>query len=376
MLTAVLAASAPPTPSAAQVAAGALYYLGLSIAGGVGLLAAYLAPAGGPVVRRASQLGSPVAAFVAVTAVVNFAAAAAKSAKSTFAGVLDPSELMRFITAAPSHGSSIGVGQVALIQMGVYALLVLALMSMSSRSSRKAARSVVALTVLAAVVPNLPFGGLDADGLAKAVLTSVHIAGVLTWAGGLTVLAVVGISTKAANATAREQLSEDWSTIWTRYSTVAMWAVGMIVVSGSWLAWTHVGSPEQLWTTPYGRYLAVKLILVLSMLAGGGYNTRVLLPAIQSAREGGDHASTFAIAVRHFPRVVTVEALLGIGVLFIVPFLAGSARAQAGWPSARSFDLTVFGTGAVLVALVAIGLWGGTRTISGRTPAPAMSASN
>jgi putative copper export protein len=232
---------------------------------------------------------------------------------------------------------------------------------------------VIVLTVLTALVPNIPLGGVNANGVANAVLTSVHLAGVLAWVGGLIVLAVVGLLTRTENA-ATVQLSEDWGSVWVRYSTVALWAVGMIVVSGSWLAWTHVGSPVQLLTTPYGRYLAVKLVLVLGMLAGGGYNTRVLLPKIRSAREADDRATLLAVAAKHFPKVVLVEGLLGVGVLLIVPFLAGSARAQAGWPSARSFDFTVFGTGAVLVGLVAIGLWAGTRTTSGRTRAPAVSA--
>ncbi len=346
MIITTLAASAPPTPSAAHVVAGALYYLGLSVAGGVGLLAAYLAPADpGVILRRAFRLGIPVAAFVAVTAIANFAAAEPKTAKS---GIAD---------------------HVAVIQLGAYLLLVLALIAMSRRSSRSAGGAVVVLAVLTALAPNVPFGALNANTVAKDVLTSVHIAGVLAWVGGLTVLAVVGLLTRTTNVSATEQLSEDWSTIWSRYSTVALWAVGMIVVSGSWLAWTHVGSPVQLLTTPYGRYLAVKLVLVLGMLIGGGYNTRVLLPQIQSAREAGDRASLLAVAARHFPKVVVVEALLGVGVLFIVPFFAGSARAQAGWPSARAFDFTVFGTGAVLVALVALGLWAGTRRTSTRTPA-------
>jgi putative copper export protein len=375
VLTTTLAASAPSTPSAAQVVAGALYYLGLSVAGGAGLLAAYLAPtAPGVLLRKAFRLGVPVAAFVAVTAVINFVAAAAKSVKTSIAGALDPRELISFITAAPSHGSPIGAGQVALIQTGVYLLLVLALISMSRQSSRRAAAAVIVLTVLTALVPNIPLGGVNANGVANAVLTSVHLAGVLAWVGGLIVLAVVGLLTRTENASPTEQLSEDWGSIWVRYSTVALWAVGMIVVSGSWLAWTHVGSPVQLLTTPYGRYLAVKLVLVLGMLTGGGYNTRVLLPRIQSARDADDHATLLAVAAKHFPKVVLVEGLLGVGVLLIVPFLAGSARAQAGWPSARSFDFTVFGTGAVLVGLVAIGLWAGTRTTSGRTRAPAVSA--
>jgi putative copper export protein len=364
VFSATLAASAPPTPSTARVLVETLYYLGLSAAAGVGLLSAYLAPAeseGGVVIRQALRLGIPVGVLVAVTAIAQFGSAAAKSAKTTLGNSLDPSVLASFVTAAPPRGRSLGTGQVALIQMGIYLLLVVTLFAMSRRASRAAAGAAIVLSVLAAVVPEVPFGALDANAIANSVLTSVHIAGVLAWVGGLTVLAVIGRLTRGSNLQGTERISEDWSTIWVRYSFVALSAVGMLVVSGSWLAWVHVGSPTQLWTTPYGRYLAVKLVLVLGMLIGGAYNTRVLLPRLRAAREADDRASLLTIAVEHFPKVVIAEAILAVAVLFVVPFFAGSARAEAGWASARSFDFTVFGTGVALIGLVVIGLWAGTR---------------
>src|SRR5205823_13763821 len=89
--------------------------------------------------------------------------------------------------------------------------------------------------------------------------------------------------------------------------------------------------------------------------------TRVMLGKRRAARGAGDHPWMFSIAVERLPEVVAVEAVLAVAVLFVVPFFAGSARTEAGSPSARSFDHTVFGTGVVLVGLVAMGLWVGTR---------------
>ena len=58
-----------------------------------------------------------------------------------------------------------------------------------------------------------------------------------------------------------------------------------------------------------------------------------------------------------------------VAVLAVVPFLRGSARGQAGGAAAGPFDLTVFGCGAVLVAITAAALWAGTR-VPPRKPAP------
>ncbi|MGF6886453.1 putative membrane protein [Nocardia sp. GAS34] len=153
-----------------------------------------------------------------------------------------------------------------------------------------------------------------------------------------------------------------------RFGTVAICAVGVLIVSGAWLTWTHIGTPVQMLTTPYGRHLTVKLVMVAAMPAVGTYNSRVLLPGIAAARERGDHATAGLSALRNFPVAVAVEAILAVGVLLVVPFLAGSGRTQAGWPAARAFDPTLFGTGVPFVALVVAALWAGGRARVRRAP--------
>ena len=67
---------------------------------------------------------------------------------------------------------------------------------------------------------------------------------------------------------------------------MALVAAGAVVVSGVWLTWKHVGAPSQLWTTTYGRFLVVKLVLVVALVAAGAGNQFVLLPGIARARPG------------------------------------------------------------------------------------------
>jgi putative copper export protein len=221
--------------------------------------------------------------------------------------------------------------------------------------------------------PLIPWSGWTIDGLARNALTGVHVLGALLWVGGLVVLAAAGLIGRRRARTeaggADVSATAEWMQIWERFSVVALFAVGALIVSGTWLAWSHVGTVGQLVTTTYGRYLGVKLLLVIGLMVAGAYNMRVLLPRIRTARSAGDTRSALHLAATHFPLVVLAEAVTGTGVLAIVPFLRGSARSQAGWAAARPFDLTVAGTGLVLVALVAFALWAGTRTPKAKGPA-------
>ena len=52
-------------------------------------------------------------------------------------------------------------------------------------------------------------------------------------------------------------------------------------------------------------------------------------PRIEALRVRGDQRSLRTILARRFPALVAVELLLGMTVLFVAPFLHGSARNQA-----------------------------------------------
>jgi len=121
-------------------------------------------------------------------------------------------------------------------------------------------------------------------------------------------------------------------------------------ISGSWLAWKHVGGVSEFATTTYGRFLLVKLLLVLALVSAGAYNQFLLTPRIARSHAAGEIGKGFILTLRHFPAVVAAEAALGVCVLFTVPFLTGSVRAQAGDGAAPTVDGTILALGLVLVA--------------------------
>ncbi|TGD89265.1 CopD family protein [Mycolicibacterium sp. CH28] len=342
--------AAPPAPAFVAVVSEVAYYLSLALPLGMALTVGYLAipeDRGGIVSRQARRLALPVAVCVAAAVA------------------------LRWTTSAAS-----GIG---LVQLAGLMLAAIGLVMMGRSASRWLAVGVAAVTVVVAVLPEIPLRSPTPDSLARNALTTVHLLGALSWVGGLVVLAAVGLSRRRSHADDRtndaaEARATEWAQIWERFSMAALIAVAAVIVTGVWLAWVHVGTPSQLFTTPYGRYLAIKLVLVVALLAAGGYNTRVVLPKIRALQQDGDTHGVLHLAARHFPAVVCGEAVIAIGVLAVVPFLRGSARSQAGWPSAGPFDLSVFGTGVLLLALVAAAMWAGTRRPVGSpqpsTPVP------
>ncbi len=163
-----------------------------------------------------------------------------------------------------------------------------------------------------------------------------------------------GLASLVSLSRARHSLGQHaalwWARIWQRFSILALTTVAAIIISGCWLAWKHVGGPAELVTTMYGRFLLVKLLLVLTLILSGAYNEFLLTPRVARAHAAGDIGEGFALTLSRFPAVVTVEAALGVGVLLVVPFLAGSARAQAGDGAAPPVDGTILALGLVLVA--------------------------
>ncbi|KAA0094710.1 hypothetical protein CIW49_24490 [Mycolicibacterium sp. P1-18] len=331
--------SVPPPPSLTDVAGDVVLHLGVSLSAAVGLTVALLA--------IPEDRGGVVAATVRTTVAVPAAAVVAVAA------------VVQFVGAGPA-----GVG--AYVQAVVFATVVVGLLVLSRRASRWLGGGIAVLAAIAILTPLLPAPSSPIAVWMRSLLTGVHVLGAMFWVGGLVVLASAGLVTRrrgrrCEDGSFAERASRDWHQVWERFGVVALWAVGALIVSGAWLSWSHVGTPAQLLTTTYGRYLAFKLVLVVALVAAGSYNVRVLTPRVREARRRNDFRSAFHSAVEHFPAVVTAEACLAVAVFAIVPFLRGSARSEAGWAAARSFDLTVLVTGLVLVLLTGAALWAGSR---------------
>lgn len=337
--------TAPPAPAVVEVVTQVVYHLSLSVPLGIGLAVGAFAVPNGPVSRQVRRLAVPAAIVVIV-------------------GIA-----LQWNEAAHLTGP-------VLVQLAALALAACGLVAMRWTDSRALARAVAAIGIVAAVAPEIPLQWANVSRVATNALTAVHVLAAITWVGGLVVLPVTAIALRSNSIQVNDEdvVAADWAQIWERFSLVALFAVGALIVSGTWLAWSHVGTPAQFVTTPYGRALAIKLILVVVLLCAGAYNVRVVLPRIRVLQHDGDSRGVFRLAAEHFPMVVLGEAAVAICVLTVVPYLRGSARTQAGGPSAAPFDLSTFATGLVLIAVVAAAMWAGTRRslrpLAPSTPAP------
>ncbi|MEU8923665.1 CopD family protein [Kitasatospora sp. NPDC048545] len=286
------------------------------------------------------------------------AARVARSGKGMpFGDALSPARIRDFLQAPAAKGAWIAQGTVYLLQnlvllataAALTALFVPAVRRHTDRVALAALPAALAVTLVAAVPTTAP---ADLDRWLDLAFDQTHIVSGTVWLGGLALL--------VALAGTRGRLGDGagllWADIWRRFSLVAMVCVGAVLVSGLWLSWKHVGAVSQLWTTGYGLALLVKVGLVLGLVTAGAVNQFWLMPRIARARRADDTASLRHLTLHHFPLVVWGEVVLGVAVLAVMPFIAGSARTEAGSAKAVSSG-SLFAAGAALVVALAVSLY-------------------
>ncbi|MFJ7204790.1 copper resistance D family protein [Streptomyces sp. NPDC098789] len=389
-----LAASAGyTTPPPWRVLTKAGYFIGLS--GAIGTTVTY-ATSVRPALRAPSTgggdaevMGRRTSGYLAWAGVVllvagyfQLAARLARAGKGMpFGDALSPARIIDFLGAPAAKGAWVAQGAIYTVQNVLLVLTSATLMALFLPRARRHLNALaltalplsLAVTLVGAVPTTAP---KDSDKVLDLVFGQVHIVGGVVWIGGLAFL--------AALATTRGRLGEGagpmWADVWRRFSLVALVCVGSVLTSGLWMSWKHVGAISQLWTTTYGLFLLVKILLVLGMVAAGGLNQFWLMPRIAKARATDDTSSLVHLTLRHFPKVVWGEVALGAAVLAVVPFLSGSARSEAGSPPAVSTG-SIFAVGALLVLTLVASLYITVRTSDAlarrtpATPAPAPSSS-
>ncbi|WP_051695858.1 copper resistance D family protein [Streptomyces sp. NRRL S-244] len=363
------AAAGYTTPPLWRVLTKAGYFVGLS--GAIGATVTY-ATSVRPTLRGPESHSGDVAvirrrtagylAWAGVVLLVagyfQLAARLARAGKGMpFGDALSPSRIRDFLVAPAAKGAWIAQGTIYLAQNVVLVIASATLIALFVPKARQRL-NVLALTALPLSLAVTLIGAVpatkpkDADKVLDLVFGQTHIISGVVWVGGLAFL--------AALAASRSRLGDSagllWADIWRRFSLVALVSVGAVLTSGLWMSWKHVGAISQLWTTTYGLFVLIKILLVLGMMAAGAVNQFWLMPRIVKAREADDTSSLLHLTLRHFPKVVWGEVALGIAVLAVVPFLSGSARSEAGSPAAVSSG-SIFAVGALLVLTLAASLY-------------------
>lgn len=162
----------------------------------------------------------------------------------------------------------------------------------------------------------------------------IHLIATSIWVGGLALMAFV------VPRVARTLDDEDRSWLWLRtvvnFSTVAAAAVGVLIVTGSYLSFLHIGSWTALIGTAYGRTLLLKLAFAGVALLIGGYNLIVTKPRLDRAIERAESGPQIQ---QRFRRTVLIEATAGLLVLASAGMLTALPRSKDPQPTVAAGPL-------------------------------------
>lgn len=150
----------------------------------------------------------------------------------------------------------------------------------------------------------------------------IHGVTAIVWIG-----AVLGVALMA-RLTLRD---EKYARLMPRFGLLASLMVFTLLATGVVSAFVELDHPERLWTTRYGVTLAIKLALIVPLLAVAFWNSRWGRDRL-IARAPGEP--------RRFVATVTAEAMLGIAVFVVAAVLTQStvAKGVVRDPGARAFD--------------------------------------
>jgi copper transport protein len=128
------------------------------------------------------------------------------------------------------------------------------------------------------------------------------------------------------------------------FSLIATISLGIIGVTGLYMAWIHLHTSEAIFTSSYGNILAIKLLLILPMIILGGYHQiklhNSLMKVANLSKDGqwqrekinapgmglSDDCKTSPFSLQYdpserFSKTIKIESFIGMGVLVAASFL-------------------------------------------------------
>jgi uncharacterized membrane protein len=203
-------------------------------------------------------------------------------------------------------------------------------------------RRMIALAagVAAAMTATLVSHATALGSLKGMALDFVHVLAVSVWTGGVVALLWCVLLAR------RDETAEDaralGTTVW-RFSVSALIATALLITAGLLQALDRLVLINDLYETPYGIALAMKIVLVLVALAIGAFNLLRWGPRLRAGIRA---------------RAALVRDTLAETAIFVVIIVAASfltAFAPPAQPSAAAYDQTQHVSGLRLEMLVASG---------------------
>lgn len=203
-------------------------------------------------------------------------------------------------------------GKTWLAQVGIGTAAFVAFTGVT-RTNRPSWWHVATLTAIAAgVSPAFTGHSFAAEHLRGLTMAAdaLHLLAAGAWFGGLAVLAFTcGWALRSPNA------EPDYvPRSVTAFSPLALVAVSTLILTGTFAAWVHIGSLDQLWMSAYGRVLGAKMALVGAMALLGAYNWKRVTPRLGDPKGRSDFVRRSARA----------ELVVGALILAVTALLVAS----------------------------------------------------
>jgi putative copper export protein len=156
----------------------------------------------------------------------------------------------------------------------------------------------------AAAIPGLATPAVLAD--------AAHVLGAGGWLGSLLVLLAAGLP--AARQLGEGRRGPGVAALVRAFSPTALLFAGILIATGVFASWLHLGSISNLWQSEYGRTLLLKLGIFALVFGTGAYNLRRVLPAL------GEDTGT-----RRLRRSAGFELAVGAVVLLVTAVLVATS---------------------------------------------------
>jgi copper transport protein len=238
-------------------------------------------------------------------------------------------------TLETKFGTFWGLAVVAWIVFGVFLVPAFRPAPRSPRPDWTRIALLVAPLVFIVLVPALSGHGSTQSPVALLFPVNViHVAAMAVWLGGLAALLfVTPRGTRELEAGDRGRLL---AATLSRFSQVALIAVGAILLTGLVQAYVYVRHLDNLVETGYGRAVLIKFCLLMVLIGIGAYNRRRSVPRLKRIAAGGESPGRAGVLLRRALRGEVALLVVVIGVTAALASYAPPVTAQSGPFSAES----------------------------------------
>lgn len=252
---------------------------------------------------RAATLGAWAAGVLLLTALLRLYAQSL-----AMHGASDALELNLVTTMVTRTGWGSGwILEVAGATLAIIGFLI-------ARRERSAGWAIAAGAGLAlAITPALSGHAAATPGLALAAIVAdtLHVIGASGWIGSLLFVLVVGIP--VALRLDAERRGPTVARLVNAFSPTALVFASILVLTGLFAGWLHIGLSSALWTSDYGQMLLRKLVVLAAVIALGAWNWLRVKPTL------GTEA-----AAHRLKRSATTELALAVVIVIITAMLVAT----------------------------------------------------